>query len=233
MKKIFLFLLVFTVTVSSFSQRKMIVNGHTHTAGGGPTILAAFRFGSGVTDLTATNGITYKACAGNPNGSVLTAVQNGITISTLGTAKWGAAFGTSVYNNNGIATGQTSTFFPTAIMDNFIINYSVSYSTAGYNFRASGFTPNTAYRVRVTFAMNTTDVSAAADGQLLDAQEVAFVINGTNYYVNAVNNLANGVDVNVTSDSNGWIQIFAGTDLGLRTQTSQCGGMSGIEFYTL
>lgn len=214
MKRILSILLLFA---SLCSSGQMIISPYRYTSSGPQNgdLLAAFNFNE-----TAQSVSGWADVSGNPHTGVRTGTQNGYSVSTIATARWSSFASITSHNTNGEAGG---TYFPATVMQSFMFNYSVSWSTsANNNLRISGLTSGQLYSIEISGSWNT-----AITGSVDASPTAVRVNNGSAQTYNANDNTSTGLIVTGTADASGYIELWVGGVSG----TSNAGFIGGLRLY--
>lgn len=177
--------------------------------------LARFNFNE-----TAQSVSGWTDVSGNPHTAIRTATgTNGVSVSSLSTAQWGAFSSITAHNTNGEPGG---TYFNSTVMQSFWLNYSFSWaSSTDNNLRVSGLTSGQLYSFKISGSWNT-----AVTGSLDGSPTCIRVNNGSCQTFDANDNTANGIIVTGTADGSGNVDFYIGFTTG-----SNGGFISGMEVY--
>jgi hypothetical protein len=157
--------------------------------------------------LTSQTSPGWVSVFGDPNVSVLTGTQNGITVSTISTSFWTPFGPEAASDTNGEDVPNPTFVFNETVTRSYIYNYSDFYSPGNENLLISGFTPGeTGIRIDILGSRDAAAVSFATrlcDYICVDASGTETIAD-----FDVKGNTANlATFLNKTADSNGQIKL--------------------------
>lgn len=202
--------IIFQSTSNNHLYSKKIINPPASA----PVSKAKFQFGP--VGINGSSG--YTILAGNPaagggttDSRVISASQNGITVSTIDSTQWYSYY-LKGSNNWGLTTGNNSGIRPDSVLAysmftdlyNGQVYNGITYTN---NLKISGLIPNTIYTIKLGASLNSSNSFLRLSS---DADSTYYQFNGgTPYILKEMNNTANEITATATSTSGGIIFISA------------------------